>query len=277
MTEPSLHPNGRGLAVTRPGLLALVCVAAAIAALLGAGRAQAQYVPYFPTPEAMVDRMLKVAEVTESDYLIDLGCGDGRIPVTAAQRYRARGLGVDFDAQRIVEAEENARKAGVTGKVMFRKEDLFDTDISQASVLTLYLSLKLNIKLRPRILKAMKPGTRVLSNEFNMGDWLPDKTERVDGRVFFLWIVPAKVAGNWRVSSEAAEGPRSFEVALQQQFQELSGAAVIDGKAVPVRDGLVTGERVAFVLDMGPDRLVRFEGRLVDGHLEGKGWKGARK
>src|SRR3990170_2854196 len=202
-------------------LLAQICACAAIAMLLGTDRAAAQYVPYFPTPQPLVDRMLEVAEGKGSDFLIDLGCGDGRIPVTAAPRHGARGLGVDFEAQRIVEANENARKAGVVDRVTFRKEDLFDTDIRSASVLTLYLSLSINIKLRPRILEAMKPGARVLSHDFNMGDWLPDRTERVSGRVVYLWIVPAKVAGNWQLTYDGPDGPKVFELTLEQQFQQL--------------------------------------------------------
>ena len=271
--------NGHGFAVTRPTpvRLALVCASAALVLLCGTAPGQAQFPGYFPTTPAAVDKMLALADVQGNDFVIDLGCGDGRIPVTAAQRMGARGLGVDFDAQRIVEAEDNARKAGVSDKVTFRKEDLFVTDISQASVLTLYLSLKINIALRPRILEVMKPGARVVSNDFNMGDWLPDRWERVENRVVYLWIVPAKVAGTWRLTTDAAEGAREFDVALGQQFQELSGSAVIDGKAVPVRDALVTGERVRFVVDMGPDRAMRFEGRLVDGRLQGDGWKATRK
>jgi hypothetical protein len=240
------------------------------------GRAEPQYVPYFPTPQPLVDRMLEMAEVKESDFLIDLGCGDGRIPVTAAQRYGARGLGVDFEAQRIVEANENAKKAGVVDKVTFRKENLFDTDISNASVLTLYLSLAINIKLRPRILETLRPGARVLSHDFNMGDWLPDRTERVSGRVVYLWIVPAKVAGNWQLTYDGPHGPSAFELTLEQQFQQLGGKAMIDGKAVPLRDALVTGERVGFAVDLG-DRSMRFDGRIVDGHLEGNGWRATRK
>lgn len=279
MTEPSLIRKGHGFAVTRPtpARLALICACAAIATLLGAARGQAQDPPYFPTTPAAVDKMLALADVQGNDFVIDLGCGDGRINVAAAQRYRARGLGVDFDPQRIVEANENARKAGVADKVTFRKENLFDTDIGQASVLTLYLSLKINIALRPRILEVMKPGARVVSNDFNMGDWLPDRWQRVGDRVVYLWIVPANVAGNWHLTYDGAEGARDFDVALAQQFQELGGSAMIDGQAVPVRDALVTGERVGFAVDVGKDRGMRFEGRLVDGRLEGDGWKAARK
>jgi hypothetical protein len=250
---------------------------AVLASLLAAASAAAQHVPYFPTPQALVDRMLELAEVKSLDFLIDLGCGDGRIPVTAAQRYGATALGVDFDAQRIVEAEANSRRAGVTGRVTFRKEDLFETDISKASVLTLYLSLRINIKLRPRVLETMQPGSRVLSHDFNMGDWLPDRTERIDGRVLYLWIVPAKVGGTWQLTYEGPQGPTSFELTLAQRFQELEGSAMIDGKAAPLRDALVTGERVGFALDTGHGQSRRFEGRLVDGHLVGDGWKAVRK
>jgi hypothetical protein len=250
---------------------------AVLAGLLAAGSAAAQHVPYFPTPQALVDRMLELAEVKDADFLIDLGCGDGRIPVTAAQRRGARGLGVDFDAQRIVEAEANAKAAGVTDKVAFRKEDLFETDISKASVLTLYLSLRINIELRPRILETMRPGSRVLSHDFNMGDWLPDRTERVEGRVLYLWLVPAKVGGTWQLTYDGADGPASFELALEQRFQELEGRAVIDGRPTPVRDALVSGERVGFALDTGHGQSRRFEGRIADGRLTGDDWKAIRK
>ena len=257
-------------------LLAQFCAYAALAMLLSTDRAAAQYVPYFPTPQPLVDRMLEMGEVKESDFLIDLGCGDGRIPVTAAQRYGATGLGVDFEAQRIVEANENAKKAGVVDKVTFRKENLFDTDIGSASVLTLYLSLGINIKLRPRILQELKPGARVLSHDFNMGDWLPDKTERISGRVVYLWIVPAKVAGNWRVTRDSPHGASAFELTLEQQFQQLDGKAMIDGKAALLRDALVSGDRVGFAIDLG-ERSMRFDGRVVGGHLKGDGWKATRK
>jgi SAM-dependent methyltransferase len=255
----------------------LVGAATAIALLLSPARGQAQDPGYFPTTPAAVDKMLELAGVKASDFVIDLGCGDGRINVAAAKRAGARGLGVDFDPQRIVEAEENARQAGVADKVAFRKENLFDTDISQATVLTLYLSLKINIALRPRILEKMRPGTRVVSNDFNMGDWLPDRWERVEKRVVYLWIVPAQVAGDWHVTVRRDGHARNFELALAQKFQELSGSATIDGRAVPVRDGVVNGERVGFAVDLGGDGGTRFEGRLLDGHLEGDGWTATRK
>lgn len=274
-----VHRNPHGFSATTPAPLRLapICAAGAIVLLLGTARGQAQDPGYFPTTPAAVDKMLALADVKAGDFVIDLGCGDGRINVTAARRTGAHGLGVDFNPQRIVEAEENARQAGVADKVTFRKEDLFDTDISQASVLTLYLSLKINIALRPRILQMMKPGARVLSNDFNMGDWPPDRWERVEQRVVYLWIVPAKVAGDWHVTYSRAGGARSFDLALAQQFQELSGSATIDGRAVPVRDALVAGERVGFAVNVGNDGGMRFDGRLVDDRLEGDGWTATRK
>ena len=212
--------------------------------------------------------MLKMAELKESDFVVDLGCGDGRILVTAAQRYGAKGLGVDFEAQRIVEANENAKKAGVSDKVEFRRENLFDTDISNVSVLTLYLSLAINIKLRPRILETLKPGARVLSHDFNMGDWLPDRTERISDRVVYLWVVPAKVGGNWQLSYDGPHGPMVLELSLGQQFQQLSGNAVMAGKAAPLRDALVTGDGVGFAVDI-EGRSMRFDGHVATANFRG--------
>lgn len=257
--------------------LAPFTAALAMALLPCTGRAGVPFVPYFPTPQAVVDRMLEIAELKESDFLIDLGCGDGRIPVTAAARYGTPGLCVDADAQRIVEAKDNAAKAGVADKVDIRKEDLFDTDIGKASVLTLYLSLRINIKLRPRILEKLQPGARVLSHDFNMGDWLPDRTERVTGHVLYLWVVPAKVGGSWQLTYDGPQGAGRFALELEQQFQQLDGNAVIDGKRVPLRNAAVNGERVSFAVDASDDRLMRFEGRFANGHLEGDGWKAARR
>lgn len=151
-------------------------------------------VPYVPTHEAVVDEMLKMAEVKGSDLLYDLGSGDGRIPITAAQRFGTRGVGIDLNPVRVREADENARKANVTDKVKFIEGDLFKEDFSQATVLTLYLLPEVNMKLRPKILQ-MKPGTRVVSHNYDMGDWKPEKTKTVttpDGtqHYIFFWRVP---------------------------------------------------------------------------------------
>jgi precorrin-6B methylase 2 len=148
-------------------------------------------VPYVPTRQTVVDAMLRLANVKKGDVLYDLGCGDGRIVVTAAKQYGATGKGFDIDPQRISEANANAKKAGVADKVTFVNADLFETDLNKASVITLYLLPDVNMKLRPKIL-ALKPGTRIVSHAFDMGDWTPDKTETVDGATIYFWTVPAK-------------------------------------------------------------------------------------
>ena len=149
-------------------------------------------VPYVPTPQSVVDKMLDIAKVTGEDYLIDLGSGDGRIPIAAAKRFGAKGIGVDIDGARVQEARANAVNARVADKVEFKKQDLFETDLSQATVLTMYLLPRVNLQLRPRILNQLKPGTRVVSHSFDMGDWKPDQKIKVDGRTIYLWIVPER-------------------------------------------------------------------------------------
>jgi SAM-dependent methyltransferase len=148
-------------------------------------------VPYVPTRDAVVAGMLELAGVKKGDILYDLGCGDGRIVITAAQKFGTRGTGIDIDPARIKEAQENARKAGVTGLVKFMEQDLFDTKFSDATVITLYLLPALNLKLRPKLLQ-LKPGTRIVSHSFDMGDWKPDKSIEVDGEHIFFWVVPAR-------------------------------------------------------------------------------------
>ncbi|MCX2738990.1 SAM-dependent methyltransferase [Pontibacter anaerobius] len=149
-------------------------------------------VPYVPTRQAVVDAMLELAQVSEGDVLYDLGCGDGRIVITAAKKYGATGTGIDINPERIQEANQNAREAGVTDKVRFIEGDLFDSDFSQASVVTLYLLPSVNKKLQPILLEQLKPGTRIVSHAFDMGDWEPEQTVEVDGAKIYLWTVPEK-------------------------------------------------------------------------------------
>jgi len=149
-------------------------------------------VPFVATPQAVVDAMLDLAQVTKDDYLIDLGSGDGRIPIAAARRFGTKGMGVDIDPARVYEANVNAANARVSDKVEFKQQDLFETDIRKATVLTLFLLPRLNLELRPRILSELKPGSRVVSNSFGMGDWKPDKTIKVEDRTIYLWIIPDK-------------------------------------------------------------------------------------
>jgi ubiquinone/menaquinone biosynthesis C-methylase UbiE len=148
-----------------------------------------QDVVYVPTQQVVVDAMLKLADVQKSDIVYDLGCGDGRMVITAARTYGTKGKGIDIDPQRIKEANENAQNAGLTDKVEFVLGNLFEADVSEASVVTLYLLESLNLKLRPKLLEQLKPGSRVVSNTFNMGDWVPDKVEYVEGYTIYLWTI----------------------------------------------------------------------------------------
>jgi ubiquinone/menaquinone biosynthesis C-methylase UbiE len=171
----------------------LLAVAAAIVlAAPAVAREQTPDVIYVPTPYEVVDEMLRLANVKKGDVLYDLGSGDGRIPVTAAKKFGVRAVGIDIDPQRIKEATENAKKHGVGKLVTFKQEDLFKTDFKDATVVTLYLLPDLNVKLRPRLLNELKPGTRIVSHQFDMGTWKPEKKVELNGRVVYLWTVPER-------------------------------------------------------------------------------------
>ncbi len=168
---------------------------AVAAGLLAAAPALAQQQPdviFVPTPHEVVDDMLRLANVRKGDVLYDLGSGDGRIAIAAAKKYGIKAVGIDIDPQRIREATENARKAGVTDLVQFRQEDLFKADFREATVVTLYLLPDLNVKLRPRLWGELKPGTRVVSHQFDMGNWKPEKRLESSGRTVYFWTIPAK-------------------------------------------------------------------------------------
>ena len=184
---------------------ALVAIAACCAAPLLA-RAQFSYdVPYVPTPPVVVEEMLRLANVGPDDFVMDLGSGDGRVVIAAVRKFGARGIGVDLDPDRIAESVYSARLQGVTDRVAFHREDLFKFDISQATVVTMYLLPSVNIKLRPRLLKELKPGTRIVSHDFDMEDWKPDEKSTVRKNVF-LWIVPAQIEGTLAHDDRAACG-----------------------------------------------------------------------
>lgn len=173
---------------TFKNMLAIAIVFITVATVNAQDRPQLD-VPYVPTNQKVIQAMLELAQVNGDDILYDLGCGDGRIVVTAASRYGTQGTGVDIDPQRIKEANENAEKANVTDKVTFILGNLFEQDISDATVVTLYLLPDVNLKLKPELLK-LKPGTRIVSHAFDMGDWKPEKTIRVEGSTIHYWVVP---------------------------------------------------------------------------------------
>jgi Methyltransferase domain len=213
--------------------------------------------PYVPTPQSTVDRMLELAKVGPNDFVIDLGSGDGRIPITAAKRFGARAVGIEIEADLIEKSRFDAKWAGVADRVSFRAEDLFTTDLRPATVLTLYLFRELNIKLRPRILEQMRPGTRVVTHDWDMGEWepdvaevkpAPDKPVGIDrNSKIFLWYIPAKLAGNWRVESTLAPG-RQANVTFAQQFQLFEGGLQYDGGRHAIADGRARGTAVKFTV-----------------------------
>lgn len=229
--------------------------------------------PFVPTNQATVEAMLRIANVGSSDYLIDLGSGDGRILITAARNYGARGLGVDLDPQLVKESLENARMAGVADRVSFQQRDLFDTKIGKATVVTLYLLPEVNLKLRPRLLAELRPGTRVVSHGFDLGEWQADlrMSVRGSGSEVFFWVVPAPVAGKWNARIITPAGPQVLEIEFTQKFQEIDGSARREGKLVHVRDARLDGDRISFVLIDDVDHLHRqhFEGRVNGKAIEG--------
>src|SRR2546429_4688610 len=177
---------------------------------------------WVPTPDDVVDRMLTMAQVTPSDFVIDLGSGDGKIAILAARKFGARSLGIEYNPDMVKLSQNNAQAAGVAGKASFRNADIFATDFSQASVITMYLLPGLNMKLRPQIL-SMRPGTRVVSHSFTMEDWDADEISSVDGRRAYFWVVPANVQGGW--SMEA--GGQKNDLALEQTFQKIHGTVAL--------------------------------------------------
>lgn len=229
-------------------------------------------VPYVPTPMEVVDKMLDLAKPTAQDFLIDLGCGDGRIPVTAAKRFGTPGLGVDLNPQRIKEAKANAEENQVTDKVTFVEGDLFKTDISKASVLTLYLLPSVNLRLRPVILDTLRPGSRVVSHDFSMDDWTADRTEKLGYKTVYYWVVPAKVAGSWQVTA----GNDTFALEVAQEFQNFKAVATSGSSKTPVVDGKLAGTDVSFTVKL-PSGSRKLVGKVNGDTIEGEGWKAVRR
>lgn len=198
-------------------------------------------VPFVPTDDGVIEAMLTLGRVNAKDVLYDLGSGDGRILITAARKRGTRGIGVELDPLRIADAMDDAASFRVECQVDFIEEDIFTVDFSEATVVTMYLLESINIQLRPRILSELRPGTRVLSHAFNMGDWMPDDQLDVGGISIYKWVVPASVAGTW--TWEGLDG-RLYQVDLQQRYQEVSGTASIADEAAELQGTLLTGSRL---------------------------------
>ena len=218
---------------------------------------------WVPTPDALVERMLDMAKVTPRDFVVDLGSGDGRTVIAAAKR-GIKALGIEYNPEMVQLSIRNAEKAGVQNTAKFIHGDVFSSDFSQATVVTMYLLSSLNLKLRPTILN-MKPGTRVVSHAFTMGDWNADETADVDGYRAYLWIVPAKVQGRWQVSGPAG----SFELALEQTFQNITARANGSGLTGNVSDARLNGANIAFTVSDSAGKPLRFSGTVNGDTIEG--------
>lgn len=241
-----------------------------VGTLIQAAGAPKLDVPYVPTPHEVVSAMLSVAGITKDDVLYDLGSGDGRIVVTAAQKYGTRGTGVDLNPERIKESNENARKAGVTDKVRFLQKSLFDVDLSDASVVTLYLLPAVNLELRPKLFEELKPGTRVVSHDFDMGDWKPDQKLDVEGHTVYYWVVPANVGGTWSVA--LGNDKKQHTLRLTQKFQKVAGTVESGGASVPLSNVELKGKTLRFTIKdplPGLATPARFTGTIEGNRLAG--------
>lgn len=260
--------------VTRILVLAAACLA------LGVPPAHAQLeslneppvlpgkdVPWVPTPDAAVDRMLAMAQVGPRDLVYDLGSGDGRIAIMAAKRFGARAVGVEYDPSMVEVSRTAARREGVADRVRFVQGDLFEFDFRAATVVTLYLLTSINVELRPRIL-ALRPGTRVASHMFRMGDWQPDESARVGSSDVYLWIVPARVAGTWAMTRTPAG---AAELVLAQQFQRLSGSLRVAGETLPLAQASLRGDEIRFAVTGAGGARQAFVGRVAGDRMAGEG------
>lgn len=240
----------------------------------GAARAQWPYeVPFVPSPQVVVDEMLRLAEVGKNDFVMDLGSGDGRILITAAAKFGARGIGVDLDETLIYQSEAAAQQAGVADRVQFIRQDLFKTDLSKATVITMYLLPGVNLRLRP-VLLGLKPGTRIVAHDFDLGDWKPDVKVTVRKNVMF-WTVPAKIDGRWRLQLPLPAGAQTWDLDIRQKYQEIDGVVRVgDRPPGGLWQPVLRGDRVSFVLVDNTDRdneaNLYFEGVVKGSVMEGE-------
>jgi SAM-dependent methyltransferase len=226
-------------------------------------------VVYVPTPDAVVERMLELCKPTKTDMLYDLGSGDGRIPITAARKYGTRGIGIDIDPQRIREANANAIAQKVTNLVTFKQADLFTSNFSDGSIITLYLLPSLNVKLRPQLYRQLKPGTRIVSHAFDMGDWEADHNEAVGGNEIYFWMLPANMAGTWQVKTTTG----TSRWTVRQTYQKLT--ILSDGKG-QVSEPRLSGDQFSASL-REPDGKVRaLTGTVRGGSISGQGWTASK-
>jgi hypothetical protein len=261
------------MGVDRRGFLLATLALAATRARAGQ---PALDVPYVSTPQVVVDEMLRLARLTPEDYVMDLGSGDGRILITAARQFGVRGHGVELDDELLAASAENALQAGVADRVQFRKEDLFQADLAVATVITMYLVPTVNRRLLPRLM-ALSPGTRLVSHDFDLGDWRPDAQTTIRKNIF-LWIVPAAVAGRWETRLALPGGERRLVLELRQKHQEVEGLVHGGERIAQVWQPVLEGERFRFTLVDDRDREAEanlyVDARVKGGVMEGRMQRG---
>ena len=259
-----------GLDVTRRRLVAGGVMVAA-AGVPFVALSQFFDVPFVPTPQVVVDEMLRLAGVGPKDVVYDLGSGDGRIVISAARKFGATAVGVELDNHLIYQSEESARQANVVERVKFLQQDFFKTDFSQATVVTLYLIPPVMKRLRERMLQ-LKPGTRLVAHDFDFDDWKPDRKVTIRKNVF-LWIVPARVAGRWQVRAGVPGGDYAFDMEMRQKYQELDGFTRQEGQPGGLWEPQLEGDRIRFIVVDNRDRdreaNLYFAGRVIGDTMEG--------
>jgi SAM-dependent methyltransferase len=237
---------------------------------------------WVPTPPELVDRMLRLAQVTPKDFVVDLGAGDGRIPIAAA-RMGVRAMGIEYNPEMVDFANRAAAEAGVSAKATIVHGDIFEKDFSKATVVTMYLLTALNLRLRPKLLE-MRPGTRLVAHQFGMGEWTPDETSYVEGRPAHLWIVPAKAQGTWNVIVGTPGKSRSFVLQLEQTFQKITGNATFAKTSTTLRHARLQGDAIRFAFTDFDGHVREFSGRVsgerMSGYITGPGgrqrWQATR-
>jgi SAM-dependent methyltransferase len=231
---------------------------------------------WVPTPDEVVERMLRLAQTTASDLVYDLGAGDGKIAIMAAQKFGARSVGVEFNPDMAALGQRNAERAGVAARTKIIRGDIFETNFKDATVVTLFLLPSLNIKLRPTLLE-MAPGTRIVSHAFDMDDWKADEISRIDGRTAHFWIVPAKVQGRWHLDHPVSGKPGAFSIDVTQIYQRLEGDANFEKMRSTLRDPVLSGDNISFNLTDPSGTQVAFNGKVKGNVMEGAARAGGKE
>lgn len=212
-------------------------------------------VPYLPTPHEIAEEMIRLAGVTADDVVYDLGCGDGRLVIAAAARRGARGVGVDIDPDLVAESREKARLAGVEDRVRFVRQNFFETDVREATVVLIYLLPEINLRLRPKLIGEMKPGSRLVSHAFDMGEWQPDGLSKIGLQSVYLWVIPANVTGRWTWTLPGEPG-EPHVMQLSQEFQRIRGELFHRGVKTEINGAQLAGDRIAFAVEQAVDGVL---------------------